>query len=434
MGALKYFDPATQDWQIIPTQGPVGALGPTGPVGPPSGGVNVVANVGGGTNVVTGAANAMTDLQSVTAHIKPDSQYMITAGFRCVQDEGAGNVQVEVGINGILLPTHSVIGSSADMGLFGAWGRTWIRQGSAFAATEGDYTFKMRASTSTASMTIYAPEIALIELNDPNAPVGGGGATGPIALDDLTDVAATGPTDGQVLTWDSTALQWVPEAPSAGGGGGGGNVITDAAENMYVEGQVTLLNPLGSGGNTAFGDKAGQGLTSGAGNTIIGNDAGWSLSTGFNNTLIGQSVSCPVDSRDNTLIGAGAAGTANDCVFVGYNAGQSNALDIFSAVAIGDKVGASKAVAINGVAGAENSIAIGYGTSVAASAAGSVAIGTDDTDQSATATLPNQIVLGTSLHNVAVAGVLAVRGTPVVLQTDYDALLSRVEALEARLA
>lgn len=41
---------------------------------------------------------------------------------------------------------------------------------------------------------------------------GGGGAT---ELDDLTDVNSGGATDGQVLTWDNTAGEWVPETPAA---------------------------------------------------------------------------------------------------------------------------------------------------------------------------------------------------------------------------
>ncbi len=54
---------------------------------------------------------------------------------------------------------------------------------------------------------------------DGSALVGGGGATN---LDDLGDVDAPSPSDGDVLTFDSGTGDWVPEAPSGGGGGGGG--------------------------------------------------------------------------------------------------------------------------------------------------------------------------------------------------------------------
>lgn len=39
-------------------------------------------------------------------------------------------------------------------------------------------------------------------------------------LDDLTDVDAPSPTDGQLLAWSDAEQQWVPVDPSSGGGGG----------------------------------------------------------------------------------------------------------------------------------------------------------------------------------------------------------------------
>jgi hypothetical protein len=52
---------------------------------------------------------------------------------------------------------------------------------------------------------------------------GGGGGS----LDDLTDVATTGVADGDVLTYDSGSGPWVPAAPSGGGGGGSSLVTVD---------------------------------------------------------------------------------------------------------------------------------------------------------------------------------------------------------------
>jgi hypothetical protein len=45
---------------------------------------------------------------------------------------------------------------------------------------------------------------------------GGGGGGG--ALDDLTDVVITTPSDGQVLTYDSVSGDWVNETPTGGAG------------------------------------------------------------------------------------------------------------------------------------------------------------------------------------------------------------------------
>lgn len=49
-----------------------------------------------------------------------------------------------------------------------------------------------------------------------NAPPGGGGD-----LDDLTDVDAPSPADGDVLTWDAGGSEWIAAAPTGGGGSGG---------------------------------------------------------------------------------------------------------------------------------------------------------------------------------------------------------------------
>jgi hypothetical protein len=40
-----------------------------------------------------------------------------------------------------------------------------------------------------------------------------------VDLDDLADVAAPAPTDGQVLTWNAAASRWIATAATGGGGG-----------------------------------------------------------------------------------------------------------------------------------------------------------------------------------------------------------------------
>lgn len=50
----------------------------------------------------------------------------------------------------------------------------------------------------------------------------------PADLDDLADVNAPAPDDGDVLTWDAVAEEWVPEAPAGGGG------ASDAADLTYT--------------------------------------------------------------------------------------------------------------------------------------------------------------------------------------------------------
>ena len=48
---------------------------------------------------------------------------------------------------------------------------------------------------------------------------GGGGGGSVAALDDIGDVNAPAPADGDVLTWDAVPGEWVATAPSGGGGG-----------------------------------------------------------------------------------------------------------------------------------------------------------------------------------------------------------------------
>jgi hypothetical protein len=78
----------------------------------------------------------------------------------------------------------------------------------------------------------------------------GGGAT---TLEDLTDVSASSKSSGQVLTWNGTA--WVPETPSSGGGGGGtvayDSVITGQSPTNYwplsdTAGSTTAADVVGS--------------------------------------------------------------------------------------------------------------------------------------------------------------------------------------------
>ncbi|MBE2232866.1 MAG: hypothetical protein IAE85_05170 [Anaerolinea sp.] len=62
-----------------------------------------------------------------------------------------------------------------------------------------------------------------------------------LALDDLSDVDASAPTDGHALTWNSSAGKWEPTAPSGGGGSPGGS-----------SGQVQYNDAGAFGGDSAF--------------------------------------------------------------------------------------------------------------------------------------------------------------------------------------
>lgn len=133
-------------------------------------------------------------------------------------------------------------------------------------------------------------------------------------------VAATAPTNGQVLQYNGTA--WAPTTISSSTGWAlTGNAGTNPAINFIgtTDAQPLLfkMNNTNSGiisvNNTAFGVSAGP-FSSGVGNSFFGSNAGSSTVIGTNNTFVGN--------------GAGAANNANDNSFFGSLAGNNNTTGI----------------------------------------------------------------------------------------------------------
>lgn len=139
--------------------------------------------------------------------------------------------------------------------------------------------------------------------------------SGAAALDDLTDVDATSPSDGDVLTYDSGSGLWIPGTPSGGGGGGGFDVSdpTNAAfvYDDFLNGPLSLSGPLTD--STQYGSPFSLTLNStGTANLIpvAGRpgvwritDNDWAGSGGFLSLgrLSPQSI-CSADSFDITAI------------------------------------------------------------------------------------------------------------------------------------
>lgn len=75
------------------------------------------------------------------------------------------------------------------------------------------------------------------------------------ALDDLSDVNAAAPADGDVLVFDSATGTWVPEAPAAGGGSGivevqsfaPGTLSASQTLHQYVAAQASSITDLAAG-------------------------------------------------------------------------------------------------------------------------------------------------------------------------------------------
>jgi hypothetical protein len=83
------------------------------------------------------------------------------------------------------------------------------------------------------------------------------GATGAVvlALDDLDDVDAAAPSDGDVLTWNDTAGAWEPAA----GGGGSGIVESIVAGTGINVDDTDPANPVVSATGSGSGDVVGPG-------------------------------------------------------------------------------------------------------------------------------------------------------------------------------
>lgn len=90
------------------------------------------------------------------------------------------------------------------------------------------------------------------------------GATGgTLALNDLTDVDATTPSDGDVLTFDSGSGDWVPAAPTGGGGGSGLFSAKIVSPPVIASGWTAIGSPAGvdvAGGGISIVNQNASGL------------------------------------------------------------------------------------------------------------------------------------------------------------------------------
>ena len=101
------------------------------------------------------------------------------------------------------------------------------------------------------SYIVAGPDAETME--DIMAGLGGGGAT---VLDDLTDVDAATPADGDVLTWVDDDNEWQPVAPSGGGGGG-------SSVSLVRPTFVRMATDISENGDVTMG------ATPAAGNTLV---------------------------------------------------------------------------------------------------------------------------------------------------------------------
>ena len=140
------------------------------------------------------------------------------------------------------------------------------------------------------------------------AAFGGGGAS---ALDDLTDVNAPTPSDGDVLTWDSTPGEWVASPPGAGGDtvgqfivgydGGLSNLVATKDQDVIAPFTGTIT------GWTILADATGSAVVDVATDTYAGYPTFTSITAGLPPSLSGADK-----AASTTLTGWTTAVTAGD--------------------------------------------------------------------------------------------------------------------------
>ena len=125
-----------------------------------------------------------------------------------------GNVQMEAGQVRYKGSTYKNMQTAMDAALGGGGGSSTLAE-----LTDTDISTPTNGQVLTYDSTAEKWENANIPT--PSTP----------ALSDLTDTAISTPTNGQVLTYDSTAEKWVNA--SAGGGGGSGYTDTAIEEHTF---------------------------------------------------------------------------------------------------------------------------------------------------------------------------------------------------------
>jgi hypothetical protein len=225
------------------------------------------------------------------------------------------------------------------------------------------------------------------------------------ALSDLSDVASTTPTDGQVLTYDTTN-GWQPETPASGGASINylASQVTTAPTGTLSTGTLTLGGSARHGGtlNTNLGTYAGSSETTGTNHIrsiAIGHSARY---YGDDNVVIGNAARANNSSGQAVVIG-GSNGTfaraSNLAVGVGYQVEASGS----GAVSVGANAlsGGSGSIALGENTDATNQHSMAIGQDAQATANAAVAIGAEATTATA-----NQLMLG---KNDTIKGFTSIR-------------------------
>lgn len=180
------------------------------------------ANLGGNelalvTSDATGAVGSLDDLLDVTLTSPSTGQSLVYDGTGWVND----SVTSPIVFMGTGAWVAANIGSKTDN-----YGMAADTQPSPqlYAPLPGDQyidlgTGNVTVFTGAATTTGGRADPTAGSVSTITAGVSPADLTPPMALHDLTDVAATAPVDGDVLQWSATGATWEPHAPATGTGG-----------------------------------------------------------------------------------------------------------------------------------------------------------------------------------------------------------------------
>lgn len=216
--------------------------------------------------------------------------------------------------------------------------------------SSGSHTIEVWSSDALVATTTTFWNRALL-ISDLNGAGGsGGGAT---ALVGLTDVTLTSPTNGQVLTYNSTSSKWENATPSSGSGGTG-DLMAISSMTVPTSSDFTITKPSGATATLSN-------LSGGRGVNLISYPAsngwqgtlltynGWtppsSGSWSFAVLMSGRSVSngmgwgpAVYDSSNRVLIQGCNSGTNTRWIFDSLNLNNNTNRDATNSESCGDKM------------------------------------------------------------------------------------------------
>jgi len=193
--------------------GSQGSTGATGPQGNPGGTVNWLGDWDDATEYVANDAVAHLGSSYVAIDTSTDVEPGVDGGW-----ESYWNIVALKGDEGATGPIGATgaTGPQGDAGSAGAVGATGATGPQGDAGSAGS-----AGATGSTGPTGPAGDNGGLGATGATGPQGATGSVG--ALDDLTDVTITTPSDGQVLTYDDDTSTWVNEDATGGGGTPGGS-------------------------------------------------------------------------------------------------------------------------------------------------------------------------------------------------------------------